>query len=147
MYRNILCLALGLIIGIRVTDIFEFFQLTEAGLGSTAMTRIQEEATPQLPTEEQLASHLYNETRVLCMVLTMPKSHQRKAAKVKRTWGRRCNKLIFISSQEDKELGAIDMGIAEDRNNLYSKVRAGFKYVYNNFVEDYDWFLKADDDT
>ncbi|KAH8386155.1 hypothetical protein KR200_001675 [Drosophila serrata] len=147
MYRNILCLALGLIIGIQVTDIFEFFQLTEAGLGSTVVTRIAEEATPQLPSEEELARRLYNETRVLCMVLTMPKNHVTKASKVKRTWGRRCNKLIFISSQEYKELGAIDVGIPEDRENLYLKVRAGFKYVYQNFVEDYDWFLKADDDT
>ncbi|XP_044314036.1 glycoprotein-N-acetylgalactosamine 3-beta-galactosyltransferase 1 [Drosophila rhopaloa] len=147
MYRNILCLALGLIIGIRLTDFFEYFQLTESQFGSTALTELDDEATPQLPTEEELARWLYNETRVLCMVLTMPKNHQTRVRKVKHTWGKRCNKLIFISSQEDHELGAIDVGVPEDRNNLYLKMRKALEFVYKNYAEDYDWFLKADDDT
>jgi len=105
MYRNVLCLALGLIIGIRLTDFFEYLQLTETYFGSTAITQLEDEATPQQPTEEELARWLYNETRVLCMVLTMPKNHQSRVKRVKATWGRRCNKLVFISSQEDSELG------------------------------------------
>jgi len=147
MYRNVLCLALGLIIGIRLTDFFEYLQLTETYFGSTAITQLEDEATPQQPTEEELARWLYNETRVLCMVLTMPKNHQSRVKRVRATWGRRCNKLVFISSQEDSELGAIDVGVPEDRNNLYLKMRKALEYVYQNYVEDYDWFLKADDDT
>ncbi|EDV39552.1 uncharacterized protein Dana_GF24418 [Drosophila ananassae] len=148
MYRNVLCLVLGLIIGIQLTDLFEYFQLTDSGFGSTAITKIEaEEATPQLLTEQELSNWLYNETRVLCMVLTMPQNHESKASRVKRTWGKRCNKLIFISSQADLELGAIDMGVPEGRSNLYPKIRKAMAYVYKNYGEDYDWFLKADDDT
>ncbi|KAH8380204.1 hypothetical protein KR009_009466 [Drosophila setifemur] len=149
MYRNVLCLVMGLIIGIRLTDLFEYFQLTESPeFGSTSITQMEEvEATPQLLTEEQLTHWLHNETRVLCMVLTMPQNHESKASKVKRTWGKRCNKLIFLSSKEDPNLGAIDVGVAEERDNLFIKVRRAMKYVYKNYGEDYDWFLKADDDT
>ncbi|XP_043649928.1 glycoprotein-N-acetylgalactosamine 3-beta-galactosyltransferase 1 [Drosophila teissieri] len=147
MYRNILCLALGLIVGIQLTDFLEYFQLTDSQFASTAITQLEEGATPQVATEEELALWLHNETRVLCMVLTLPKNHQTRVRRVKGTWGRRCNKLIFISSQEDRELGVIDVGVPEERNNLYLKMRKALEYVYQNHGEDYDWFLKADDDT
>ncbi|XP_017066354.1 glycoprotein-N-acetylgalactosamine 3-beta-galactosyltransferase 1 [Drosophila eugracilis] len=147
MYRNILCLALGLIIGIRLTDFFEYFQLTRSDFGSTPITQFDDEATPQLATEEALARWLHNETRVLCMVLTTPKNHLTRGRRVKGTWGKRCNKLIFISTLEDRELGAIDVGVPEERKNLYLKMRIALDYVYQNYGEDYDWFLKADDDT
>ncbi|XP_033242688.1 glycoprotein-N-acetylgalactosamine 3-beta-galactosyltransferase 1-like isoform X2 [Drosophila miranda] len=150
MYRNVLCLVLGLVIGIRLTDLFDYLRLTDSR--DYALTQAPA-ATPQVHTETKteteadIAAWLFNETRVLCLVLTIPQWHHRKAAKVKNTWGSRCNKLIFLSSEEDKELGAIDVGVPEDRKNLYAKVRAGFAYAYKHHGEDYDWFLKADDDT
>ncbi|XP_020801466.1 glycoprotein-N-acetylgalactosamine 3-beta-galactosyltransferase 1-like [Drosophila serrata] len=143
-YWNTLCLALGLIMGIGLALLFEYFQTSEVDLDPE---QIQDGIIQQNRTEQDLASWLYNETRVLCMVLTMPQNHETKALAVKRTWGRRCNKLIFISSQEDKELGAINVNVLEKRRHLFRKVRKAVKYVFQNFVEDYDWFLKVEDDT
>ncbi|XP_017017731.1 glycoprotein-N-acetylgalactosamine 3-beta-galactosyltransferase 1-like [Drosophila kikkawai] len=143
IYWNFLCLALGLIMGIGLALIFEFFETSNVDLER----QNQGDTTPQNPMEDVLANRLHNETRILCMVLTIPENHETKAAAVKRTWGRRCNKLIFISSQEDKELGAINVHILEKRRYVFRKVRKAIKYVYQNFVEDYDWFLRADDDS
>jgi len=85
--------------------------------------------------------------RILCWVMTGPQNHYSKAIHVKNTWGKRCDKLIFFSSVEDKELGAVALNITEGRQNLWGKTKQGFDYVYKHHKADADWFLKADDDT
>lgn len=42
---------------------------------------------------------LYHEVRVLCWVMTNPTNHKTKARHVKRTWGKRCNILLFMSTE------------------------------------------------
>lgn len=49
-----------------------------------------------------IADKLYNEVRILCWVLTNPDNHQTKARHVRNTWGRRCNQLLFMSSEAGK---------------------------------------------
>ena len=87
------------------------------------------------------------EVRVLCWVMTGPSNHYKKAVHIKRTWGSHCDKLIFMSSEEDKELGAVALNISEGRQNLWGKTKGGFQYCYQHHREEFDWFLKADDDT
>jgi glycoprotein-N-acetylgalactosamine 3-beta-galactosyltransferase len=47
-----------------------------------------------------LSNTLFKEVRVLCWIMTNPANHKKKAMHVKRTWGKRCNKILFMSSQE-----------------------------------------------
>jgi Fringe-like len=91
---------------------------------------------------------LRDEVRILCWVLTFPANHHTKAKAVKETWGQRCNKLVFISTGLDDNLGEMFLAnVTEDRIHLWGKTKQGLQQVYEKYGNDYDWFLKADDDT
>lgn len=51
--------------------------------------------------------------------------------------------IIFL----DPSLPAIALPVKEGRDNLWLKTKEAYKYVYNNYFDKADWFLKADDDT
>lgn len=79
--------------------------------------------------------------------MTNPKNHKKKAIHVKRTWGKRCNKILFMSSTEDPEIESIALPVKEGRENLWAKTKEAFKYIYKHHLDEADWILKADDDT
>ncbi|KAM8715043.1 hypothetical protein ACLKA7_002143 [Drosophila subpalustris] len=81
-----------------------------------------------------------NATRILCLVVASPQHTH--AAHIERTWGRRCNKLLFMGSQRGKNLN-----IRERHTNSWPKTRYQLQHVYHNYYEDYDWFLKVPVDT
>lgn len=94
-----------------------------------------------------LADKLYKEVKILCWVNTWPKNHQTRAKAVKETWAKRCNKVLFISTKEDPELDTVALPLKDGRQYLWSKIRGAFTYVYKNYFDEYDWFVRADDDT
>ncbi|KAH8283655.1 hypothetical protein KR018_010797, partial [Drosophila ironensis] len=94
-----------------------------------------------------VAEQLKKEVRILCWVMTNPTNHKKKARHVKRTWGKHCNILLFMSSGEDEELPTVKLNVGEGRENLWAKVKEAFTYVYKHHFNDADWFYKADDDT
>ena len=86
--------------------------------------------------------------RILCWVMTSPKTLPIKGKPVKETWGKRCNIFLFMSSQADPSFpNAIGLNVKGSRQNLWSKTRAAWDYIYDHYLDDADWFIKADDDT
>ncbi|XP_042874573.1 glycoprotein-N-acetylgalactosamine 3-beta-galactosyltransferase 1-like [Penaeus japonicus] len=109
----------------------------------------EEEEEEEKEEEEARAKEMdvLRNVRVLCWVLMCPSKHNVTAVHVKATWGKRCDKLIFMSNEEDPELGAVNLHVPEGFYKLWIKTRSAFKYLYNHHLDEYDWFLKADDDT
>ena len=84
--------------------------------------------------EAKVANELAKKVRVLCWVMTSPDNFDKKAIHVKATWGKRCNILLFMSSESDKNLPAIKLeGLHEGRDNLWGKTKLAFQYVYENY--------------
>ena len=85
--------------------------------------------------EDDMTSDPSQDVRLLCWIMTGPSSHKTKvfsrpsspflpqAAHVKATWGRRCDKLLFMSSQADLELPTVALGVQDGRDHLWHKTR------------------------
>ncbi|GAV08328.1 hypothetical protein RvY_18040 [Ramazzottius varieornatus] len=84
-------------------------------------------------------------SRVFCWIMTQPGNFER-ALSVKHTWLKRCDGYVFVSSEANDSLPAVDACVGEGRDILWGKTKFGFRYAYD-LVDKYDWFLKADDDT
>ncbi|CAH8524800.1 unnamed protein product [Dicrocoelium dendriticum] len=97
--------------------------------------------------ESQIADALAKKIRVVCMVLTMPSNHETKAQAVRDTWASRCNAHFFISSVEDSSLPSLAGVEQESREALWDKTKFAINHAYKNYLENFDYFIKADDDT
>ncbi len=53
----------------------------------------------------------------------------------------------FLSGILDPNLPAIKLNVTEGRNALWGKTREAFRYVWETYRDQVDWFYKADDDT
>lgn len=79
--------------------------------------------------------------------MTSPQNLDLKAVAVKNTWGKRCNKVLFFSSKTNTSFPTIGLNTTEGREHLTAKTMQAFRYCYEHYGTQFDWFLKADDDT
>lgn len=98
-------------------------------------------------TDTSVSDQLFQDVRVLCWVMTHESNLKSKATAVRKTWGKRCNKLLFSADHENPDFPTIKIDVKNGRDYLSHKTFATFQYVYDNHMDDADWFMKADDDT
>ena len=112
MSKHLLAFFIGLNLGAIFT--FTYFDKSEKDIETVVI----DESGPKL--------------RIICWILTYPNNHEKRAVHVKATWGKRCDKLLFMSSKNDSSLPAIDLKVTESRKTLWGKTKAAFKYVFEN---------------
>jgi hypothetical protein len=88
--------------------------------------------------------------RIYCFILTSPKYFHTRARAVNLTWAPRCDKFTFISEYSNDTKGlpiAPIANISSGHRHLTQKTTLAILYFHDNFLQDYDWLVKADDDT
>uniref|UniRef100_A0A8C4Q528 Glycoprotein-N-acetylgalactosamine 3-beta-galactosyltransferase 1 n=1 Tax=Eptatretus burgeri TaxID=7764 RepID=A0A8C4Q528_EPTBU len=85
--------------------------------------------------------------RLLCWVMTSPRTLKSRAESIKNTWAKRCNIILYMSSETDTSFPAIGLNTSEGRSKLYLKTIKAFEFIHDNYLDKADWFLKVDDDT
>ncbi|ESO11535.1 hypothetical protein HELRODRAFT_108821 [Helobdella robusta] len=99
--------------------------------------------------DTSVADKLKEKIKVLCWVMTSPDNHATKAVHILATWGKRCNKILFSteSNKDPNGLPLLVINTTSGRDHLTAKTMQTFDYLYRHHLNEFDWFLKADDDT
>eukprot|EP00854_Cymbomonas_tetramitiformis_P000388 gene388-720_t len=109
---------------------------------------VYESVARHIPVTPLAAAEKSGQQRILCWVFTSEQFHQTRAVSVKHSWGSKCEHLVFISNVSDASLPSITVDIPFDsHDNLWQKTQAAIITLHRLYGEDYDWFVKADDDT
>ena len=98
--------------------------------------------------------------RICCLILTNPNDIFARARAVHETWGPHCNRHYFIIEdfkqnnftseqiQFIQKLPILSAGnISYGREHLTEKVNTALLFAHQHYLNDFDWFVKADDDT
>ncbi|KAK7096077.1 hypothetical protein V1264_005422 [Littorina saxatilis] len=134
------------------------YQTSEPWLEKSVLDRELQDIRDPLRDLENIDGHFYHdddtevqrlakEVRVLIWVMTSPKTLQSRAKEVRDTWGTRANQILFFSSKSDPDFPTIGLDVPEGRQHLLEKTNRAFRYIYDNHMDDADWFMKVDDDT
>lgn len=86
--------------------------------------------------------------RILCWVNTYHKNHDSRIDAIKRTWGKKCDKILFMSDQEDIVYKTVRVHAPPFHKMSWQKHREAVRAILREIDErDFDWIYKCDDDT
>lgn len=85
--------------------------------------------------------------KVLCAIYTYDKNHPRLEA-ISRIWGWKCDGFFAASTLTDPSIGAINLPHHGDEayDNMWQKTRSIWAFIYDNYMNDYDYFWLGGDD-
>lgn len=70
-----------------------------------------------------------------------------RVAAVNATWARRCDRHFYVLKTEEKASDIINTPFEETRNNIVHKIKFALTHIQVNHNGEFDWLIKADDDT
>ena len=103
--------------------------------------------------------HDVRAARLCCLILTAPKYLTTRAKAVNDTWAPRCDRYFFITElpRENMTLEQLHIsdrlpiapipGLLGGYDHLTLKTTLALLYIYEHHRDEFDWFVKADDDT
>jgi glycoprotein-N-acetylgalactosamine 3-beta-galactosyltransferase len=93
------------------------------------------------------SSYSHKEMKILCFLMTDSSHHPTKVKAVWDTWGTKCDKIVIASNMTDPSIGAVQMKSDSSYSNLWHKLEETLHYICDQYLDEYDWFVKVDDDS
>jgi len=101
----------------------------------------------------------FSPTRIWCLCPTLWPLQKTHVERIAETWGRHCDKMIFVIGHDDEESPPLSQENAvfwrlnitrkqsQGTRNIWEKVYKMWIKVYTDHLEEAEWFLKVDDDS
>ena len=91
---------------------------------------------------QQTQLQYYKRKRILCLIYTHSNAHDRIEAIFTRGEGGRCDGFVAFSHATVPTLNAIALQQpgGESYANMWQKIRAMWKYVYEHYADEYEYF-------
>ncbi len=85
--------------------------------------------------------------KLLCAIYTYEKMHDRLEAAAD-SWGWKCDGFLAASTLTNETIGAVDLPhLGEEMyDNMWQKTRSIWGYIYENYLDEYDFFWLGGDD-
>ncbi len=123
----------------------------------TELSRLELDRTINAPSDTQtrrrhLSQELAQRKLLLTGVVTAQKYLDTRALGIWKTWGKELNDLYFFSSQPDETAGLDFLpiitlpGVNDTKYPPQRKVYRMLKYMHDHFIDDFDFFMRSDDD-
>ena len=91
------------------------------------------------------------QARLLCLVLTSAATAPVRLKAIMDTWSGKCDKALYMSGSQVVNMtdvdGLVNLNTNDSYKALWQKTKAAWLYVYLRYVDEFEWFLKTDDDT
>lgn len=100
-----------------------------------------------IPDDVEVASKLAEKVRLLCLVPTTRDKHKEEASSVKNTWGKHCNKILFVTNETDDHINssfAITYNPTTKDEPAWLKLKYALHHIYDNYYDEFDWVLKCE---
>jgi hypothetical protein len=94
-----------------------------------------------------------NGPRILCAIFTHKSVHKTTLPPVHNTWAKRCDKVIYMTGpkspdqNDDPTMPFVYLNITDIYDRITDKTFKTMEYIYENLMNEFDWFLRANDDT
>lgn len=101
-----------------------------------------------VPDDTTVADDLARKVSVLCWMLLESPNYKAISA-VNTTWGKRCTKTLFLTNFKSNATNMIDIRKYFQKNTTTDTrmIEAAYQFIYRNYREDFDWYLKTTDET
>ncbi|XP_038045107.1 glycoprotein-N-acetylgalactosamine 3-beta-galactosyltransferase 1-like [Patiria miniata] len=94
------------------------------------------------------STFLHDKVKILCFVILQRGQIGNYGKAAKATWTKHCNKVLFLSNENNPDIGTIDIKLPEGKSQIWQRSKLGLQYLYDNLVDsEYDWFVKASHDS